>query len=218
MKKEIKSKTSILNSIVQDNIITITMYLHPIIYSDSEIVEEVIEGTIYTDRKGKYHTDVNPYREINGPLSEYGEELEPPISDEYNSFVSDCRQLVEAYGFTVIKQYRSEDSKKSEYIIVFGVDNTPYGAVVYDLRISAHPFDATFPEELKDYVLNYLQMNKILDESATKAGINFSIEKVTVGSVKHDTWDRAFNRLDRKLRNMRNSIKKQLNAIDRRNF
>lgn len=219
MKKEIKSTTSLLNSlnsILEDNIIRITMYLHPIIYADSAVVEEVIEGAIYIDKRNKYHTDVNPYREINGPLSAYGEELEPPISDEYNSFVKDCRQLVEAYGFTVITQYRSQESKKSEYIVVFGIDDTPCGAVIYDLRISDHPFDATFPEELKDYVLSYLQMNKILDESATKAGINFSVEKVTVGSVKHDTWDRAFNRLDRKLRNMRNNIQKQLKAIKSR--
>lgn len=215
MKKEIKSTESlltILNSISPDCIIRITMYLHPVVYSDSE----VIEGAMYTDDKGKYHTDINPYREINGPLSEYGEELQPPIADEYNSFIRDCRQLVEAYGFTIIKQYRSEESKKSEYIIIFGIDDTPYGAVIYDLRISDHPFDATFPDELKKYVLNYLQINKILDESATEAGINFTIEKVTVGSVKHDTWDRAFNRLDIKLRNIRNSIKKQLNAINNR--
>lgn len=215
MKKEIKSTVSlvdVINSISPDRIIRITMYLHPVVYVDSE----VIEGAMYVDRGGKNHTDVNPYREINGPLSEYGEELEPPISDEYDAFIRDCKQLVESYGFTIIKQYRSEESKKSEYIVVFGIDDTPYGAVIYDLRISDHPFDATFPDELKEYVLNYLQMNKILDESATEAGINFSVEKVTVGSVKHDTWDRAFNRLDRKLKNMRNSIKKQLNAIKNR--
>lgn len=201
MKKEIRSAEShltILNSISPDHIVRITMYLHPIIYSDSQ----VIEGAIYTDKKGKRHTDVNPYREINGPLSKYGDELEPPIEDEYNSFVEDCVQLVKAYGFTIITRYRSQDSKKSEYIVVFGIDDTPYGAIVYDLRISDHPFDATFPEELKEYVLKYLQMNKVLDESATAAGINFSIEKVTVGTTQNDRWDRAFNRLDRKLRDI----------------
>lgn len=216
MFKQIKSAQShlnILDSISPSCIIKITMYLHPIIYSDSE----AIEGAIYVDKKGKRHTDVNPYRELNGPLSKYGEELQPPIEDEYNSFVDDCAQLVKAYGFTIITRYRSDNSKKSEYIVVFGIDDTPYGAIVYDLRISDHPFDAKFPEELKEIVLNYLQMNKVLDESATAAGINFTVEKITVGLSKHDTWDKAFNRLDRKLRDMRNSVKKQLNAIKNRN-
>ena len=57
MRKEIKSTTSLLNSlnsILEHNIIRITMYLHPIIYADSEVVEEVIEGAIYTDKRGTY--------------------------------------------------------------------------------------------------------------------------------------------------------------------
>ena len=210
MKKHILSSTNrYLSNIPENNIIHIIMYLHPIVYADSE----AILGSIYQDEKQNYHTDINPNREINGPLSEYGDELEPPIEEEYNAFVDDCVDLVKAYGFTIIKRIRSTDSKKSEYIILFGIDDTPYGAIVYDLRISDHPFDATFPKELRSDVLKYLKMNKVLDESATEAGINFSVKKVTVGEVKHDTWDRAFNRLNRKLRDMRNSIKKQLNAI-----
>ena len=150
---------------------------------------------------------MNPDRRINGPLSDYGQELEPPIKDEYDKFVDDCIWLVKELGFTVIKRFRSTDSEKSEYVILFGIDNTPCGSIVYDLRISDHPLDATFPEELKDEALAFLQMKKVLDESATKAGINFRVEKVTVGSVANDSWDRAFDRLFNKLKLMKKRIK-----------
>ena len=119
--------------------------------------------------------------------------------------------LIREVGFTVIKQTRSEDSEKSEYVIIYGIDDTPCGTLVYDLRISDHPFDAQFPEELKDEVVQYLNIHKILDDTAAKAGIDFQVEKVTVGSVINDTWDRAFNRLYKKLKEIRRKIRVRLN-------
>lgn len=188
--------------------IHITMYLHPEIYSDSEAI---VCSVKWDNSRKKYYTDVNPYREINGPLSEYGQELEPPIKEEYDNFIEDCKWLIIDSGFTIITQYRSTDSKKSEYVVVFGMNDEPCGKLIYELRISDHPFHATFPEELKDEVVEYLKMTKVLDESATKAGINFQIEKVTVGSVKHDTWGRAFDRLSDVLDNIRRAVRKQIN-------
>ena len=82
----------------------------------------------------------------------------------------------------------------------------PCGTLVYELRLSNHPFDATFPEELKDAALQYLKINNILDGTATKAGIDFQIEKVTVGSVQNDSWERAFNRLYIRLKQIKNKI------------
>ena len=192
----------------QSNIIYLTIYLRPEIFINSEVVL----GSIQWDNiKKKYQTDVNPYRYINGPLSEYGEELEPPIREEYDEFIQDCLWLIDNAGFTIIKQETSQDSKKSEYVIVFGMEDDPCGTLVFDLRISDHPFDATFPEELKDEVIDLLKMDKVLDGSATKAGINFRIEKVTIGAVVNDSWSRAFDRLGNVLDKMRNRVRKQLN-------
>lgn len=190
-----------------EDTIHIVMYLYPIIYSDIAIYAT---GS-YNPEDRKYHTDVNPARIINGPLSGPGEELEPPISEEWESFIGDCIWLVKELGFTVIRTKRSDDSKKSEYIITYGIDKTPCGTIVYDLRISDHPFDATFPEELKDEALEYLKINNVLSGAATKEGIDFQVEKVTVGSVKDDSWDRAFNRVYNKLKLMRRKIRTRLN-------
>lgn len=185
-------------------VIHVVMYLRPEIYMNSALVTASVN---YDAKSRKYHTDVNPNRRINGPLSDYGQELEPPIKEEYDKFIDDCVWLVEELGFTVIKRFRSTDSEKSEYIILFGIDNQPCGLMVYDLRISDHPLDATFPEEFKDEALEFLEMQKVLNESATKAGINFRVEKVTVGSVANDSWDRAFDRLFNKLKQMKRRIK-----------
>ena len=210
MKKYIKTVDDIAEELAhglkQCNIIHVTMYLHPILYVDSQ---EITGSISWNKDDRRYHTDVNPYRVINGSLSEYGEELEPPIQWEYDHFVQDCVDLVEALGFTIIERYTSTTSNKSEYLLLFGMKDKPYGLIVYDLRISDHPFDASFPEELKDKALEYLTMNKVLDETATKAGINFQVEKVTVGVVQRDSWDRALNRLFDRLKRMKKSIQRQ---------
>lgn len=195
--------------IVRENTIRVVMYLRPEIYANSEVVTGAVH---YDSVRRKYQTDVNPYRRINGPLSDYGEELEPPIQDEYNEWIEDCVFLIQEAGFTILQRHRIDDSKKSEYIIVFGIRDTPCGSIIYDLRLSDHPLDATFPEELKEEVLEKLRIEHILDESATKAGINFRVEKVTVGSVKNDTWSRAFDRLGNILDKMRRTIRKRLNS------
>ena len=204
MKRHLKA-SQVLS--LDDNTLRITMYLYPLIYSDTNIF-----GSTYYDVKDKrYHTDVNPSRIINGPLSGPGEELEPPISDEWDDFVEDCKWLVNELGFTVIHSKRSDDSEKSEYIITYGIDDVPCGTIVYDLRLSDHPFDVTFPEDYKDKALEYLKMNNILDGTATKEGIDFQVEKVTVGSVELDSWDRAFNRVYLKLKEMRRKVRTRLN-------
>lgn len=193
--------------------IRVTMYLYPLLFENSKIV---LGSVSYNKSKRQYHTDVNPYRVINGPFTEWGNELEPPIKDEYESFLDDCRWLINEVGFTILKQYRSTESKKSEYIVVFGIGDKPCGSIVYELRISDHPLDVSFPEDIKDEVLELLKMNKVLDGSATKAGIDFAVEKVTVGVVINDTWDKAFNRLHTKLKQMKNSISKRNNSRNRK--
>lgn len=204
--KSILSNRKVVN--VDENTIHVTMYLKPEIFMNSGLVTASVN---YNNSDKKYHTDINPYASINGPLSNYGELLEPPIKEEYEAFIDDCIFLIEAAGFTIISKKTSTNSTKSRYILMFGMKDNPCGSVIFDLRISDHPFDVSFPEELKDEALEYLKMNKVLDESATKAGINFVVEKVTVGSVKNDTWDRAFGRLDRLLTRMRRRVRKELN-------
>ena len=118
--------------------------------------------------------------------------------------------LIKEAGFTIIDRHTSTSAEKSEYVVVFGIDNTPCGSLVYDICISDHPFDAKFPEELKGKALEYLKMENILDGTASKVGIDFSVEKVTIGSVKDDTWDRAFNRLHDVLKRLRNKVQLRL--------
>lgn len=193
-----------MKRIINSNIdnIYVLMYLQPIFYEDSEIFSAVS----FNRKTGRYITDINPDRVINGPLSGPGEELESPIKDEWEAFIDDCKFLVNEVGFTIIESYRSIESKKSEYVIMFGIDDTPCGSIIYDLRISDHPFPVTFPEEAKDKALEYLTMEKILDGSATKAGIDFKVIGVIVGGVKKDSWNRSINRLYNLLVRTRNKL------------
>lgn len=204
------------HNILEEDKIHIIMYLRPIIYEDSEFIVDAetskISAAVTQDSDGIYHTDVNPDRRLNGPLSKKGEVLGSPLREEWNSFLEDCRFLVKENGFTIIDHHLSEESEKSEYVLLFGMNDNPCGSLVYDLRISDHPFDVTFPEEYKDLALTYLKMNKVLDGTATKAGIDFCVEKVLVGNVKHDSWDKAFYRVDLKLRQIRRLIGKRLNS------
>lgn len=202
MKYYIQSKEVL---IPEENQLHVTIYLQPIFYEDSAIF-----ATVTTITKGReYHTDVNPRRILNGPLSGPGEELGSPLADEWDSFLDDCKFLIEEIGFTIISMERSDTSKKSEYFIVFGLKDRPCGYLVFDLRVSDHPFDATFPEEAKAEVLEYLKINKILTDEAARAGIDFKVESVLVGNVKNDSWDSAFKRLFLKLRGM----KRQVNTL-----
>ena len=155
MKKLVKQNIE-QSQVSAENTIHIVMYLYPIIYSDISIYATA--G--YSPDDKRYHTDINPARIINGPLSGPGEELEPPISEEWDGFIEDCKWLVKELGFTIIHSNRSDDSEKSEYVITYGVDKTPCGTIVYDLRLSDHPFDATFPDELKETAKSSHKRNK----------------------------------------------------------
>ncbi len=204
-------KRYIINTDNQDvETIQVTMYLQPIFYVNSEVF-----GAVSFDPKFRKYSSDNPSRIIDGPLSGPGEELQPPIRDEWNSFVEDCKSIIKDQGFTIISSTTSETSKKSEYVIMIGIENTLCGRFVFDLRISDHPFSASFPEEAKDEALKYLKMNKILDGSATKAGIDFQVVQVLVGSVKNDSWERALNRLYALLRRLRFKVRSRLNSEER---
>ncbi len=197
-----------MKKLVKDNTIKITMYLKPVFFENSPIF-----NTVTFDKKHhRYLTDINPERVMNGALSEYGEELEYPIRQEWDSFVEDCRFLIKELGFTIITQNTSEDSKKSEYTIIFGINDDPCGTLVFDLRISNHPFDATFPEELQNKAFEYLKVNKILDADIVKDRVSFLVEKVTVGGVANDSWNRAFNRVFITLKGIRDRIRARLNV------
>lgn len=190
------------------NTITVTMYLQPIVYYDSKI-----SAAVYIDEKGHYHTDVDLERIIDGPLSVKGQELENPVKKEFDEFKEDCVFLIKELGFTIIKQKTSTDSKKSEYILVFGIDDKPCGTLVYDIRISDHTIkELKFPEELKNEALEYLKMNHVVSGIAEKAGIDFSVKEIIVSGVKHDTWDRAFNRLYSLLKLLRKKVQIRLNS------
>lgn len=163
--------------------IQVTMYLHPIIYVCSEVL-------------GSDTADVSPDNMyINFPLPGNGEELEPPIKDEWGSFIWDCKFVIKEAGFTIIKSEPSDEFDRSECKITYGREDKPGGTIVCNLRISEHPFDAVFPEAYKEKVQEYFKENKILDGTATEAGIDFQVEKVIVDGVETDSWCNAISQL-----------------------
>ena len=200
MVKYIKTDKSNLQTI------NVTIFIEPIFYEDTPLIASV-------EKIGnKWITDNNPSRILNGPLSNSGQELEPPIKDEYERFIRDCKDMIQLSGFTIINSMRSTVSNKSEYVIFFGMNDEPYGKVVVELRISDHVLDKyEFPSYLRQKALEYLKMNKILDGSATEANIDFQIEKVVVGGIKNDTWARALIRLGNILDAVRVKIRKIIN-------
>lgn len=193
-----------MKRIILNDTVHVVMYLKPIIHQSSKIFSSVA----FNKNRNEAHTDVNPSRIINGPLSNAGEEIEPPLKDEFDKFKDDCVFLINELGFEILSRYTSTDSKKSEYVIIYGMKDDPCGTLVFDIRISDHSLDnMSFPEELKPKIFELLKMNNVLSGDATLAGIDFCIEKVTVGSVVDDTWDRAFNRLFDVLNRVRNKIR-----------
>lgn len=170
----------------------ITMYLHPLIYINSVFLGSAI-------------TDVTPDNKyINHPLPGDGEELEPPIKDEWKSFIRDCKFVVNEAGFTILKSEQNNAAKKSEHIITYGIENIPCGTVVCNLQVSENPFDVAFPEEYKEKVQEYLQENSILDGTARKAGIDFQVEQVTIDDIKTDSWCDVITKLYELMRNQMN--------------
>lgn len=186
--------------------INVSIFIEPIFYEDTPLIASI-------EKIGnKWITDNNPSRILNGPLSDSGQELEPPIKDEYERFIRDCKDMIKLSGFTIIDSMRSTVSNKSEYVIFFGMNDAPCGKVVVELRISDHVLDKyEFPPYVQQKALEYLKMNKIIDGSATEANIDFQIEKVVVGGIKNDTWARALVRLSNILDAVRVKIRKAIN-------
>ena len=196
-------KRYIRSTIKDDNTIRVTMYLEPVFYEDSEIFTAVS----YDPKVHRYNTDVNPQRVLNGPLNEKGEQLQPPISHEYEEFINDCKWLVKELGFHVLSEYRSQDSEKSEYVIVYGLKDIKCGTIIYDLRISDHFLEnLKFPDQIKSQIVELLKVENVLDGDATYAGIEFRVEQVVVGGVKNDSWNDAFHRLYNILKKMKSTI------------
>ena len=183
--------------------IHVQMFIRPIFYENSRIASSVE----FDKDKKKWVSDNNPSRIINGPLSGPGEELGSPISEEYDRFIEDCKFIIEQCGFIIIHSERSDTSNKSEYIWVFGMKNKPYGRLVFDFRISDHSLKGQqFPDSFKEKAKKYLTMNRILDGTAQEQGIDFQVDRVLVGNVGDDTWNRALNRLAGRLEVLKSRV------------
>ena len=142
----------------------VTIYLYPILYEGTKI--------------------------INGYLPEFGEELEPPIIEFWESVIRDCKFVTQAAGFTV-KRTNNNELMKPEVVLSFCKDPVVHGTMTVKLRVSDNPFDATFLEACKEIVLKYLNENSILDGIATKAGIDFQVEKVVTAGMTLAFWSDA---------------------------
>ena len=139
----------------------VTIYLYPILYEDTKI--------------------------INGYLPDFGEELESPIKECWESFIKDCKFVIQEAGFTV-KSINNKELMKPEVVLSYCKDHVVYGTMTVKLRVSDNPFDATFPEAYKEKVLEYLNENSILDGTAAKAGIDFQVEKVIAAGETLVYW------------------------------
>ena len=78
-----------------ENRIQVTVYLHPLLYVDSEVF--ISAATEMNLNK----TDTNNIF-INPPLPGLGEELENPIKDEWERFIRDCVFVTKEAGFSII--------------------------------------------------------------------------------------------------------------------
>ena len=183
--------------------IHVQMFIRPIFYENSRIASSVE----FDKDKEKWVSDNNPSRIINGPLSGPGEELGSPISEEYDRFIEDCKFIIEQCGFIIIHSERSDTSNRSEYIWVFGMKNKSYGRLVFDFRISDHALKGQqFPDSFKEKAKQYLTMNHILDGTAQEQGIDFQVDRVLVGNVRDDTWNRALNRVAGRLEVLKSRV------------
>lgn len=183
--------------------IHIQMFIKPIFYEDSRIASSVE----FDKHTKKWVSDNNPSRIINDALSGPGEELGSPISEEYDRFIDDCKFIIKQCGFIIIHSERSDTSNKSEYILMFGMKNKPYGRLVFDFRISDHALKGQqFPDSFKEKAKEYLTMNHILGGSAQEQGIDFQVDHVLVGNVHNDTWNKALNRLAGRLKILKSKV------------
>ena len=139
----------------------VTIYLYPILYESTKI--------------------------INGYLPDFGEELENPIKECWESIINDCKFVIQEAGFTV-KSINNNELMKSEVVLSYCKGHVVYGSMTVNLRISDDPLDSTFPEVYKEKVLEHLNENSILDGTAAKAGIDFQVEKVVVAGVTLPFW------------------------------
>ena len=187
----------------KDNILTITFCTNPIV-----VAPRPIAATKYYDPKDKrYHTDINPNRVIEGPLSDENVPLTGDLADEWKLYIDDCHDLIETVGFIIFDQDPAPQSPKSHYFILYGMKDAPFGLLVFDLRISDHSnSDIEFPVSSMQDAYNKLKKLGIIDPAVALDDIAFPVENVLVGSVKHDSWDRAFNRLYNHLQKMRRKV------------
>lgn len=184
-------------------VIHIQMFIKPIFYEDSRIASSVE----FDKHTKKWVSDNNPSRIINDALSGPGEELGSPISEEYDRFIDDCKFIIKQCGFIIIHSERSDTSNKSEYVLMFGMKNKPYGRLVFDFRISDHALKGQqFPDSFKEKAKEYLTMNHILGGSAQEQGIDFQVDKVLIGNVHNDTWNKALNRLAGRLKILKSKV------------
>lgn len=186
-----------------NNVLTVTFCINATVVAPMPIA-----ATKYYNPKDKrYHTDVNPKRVIEGPLSDENVPLVGDLANEWNLYIADCRDLIETVGFIVLDQDPIPQSPKSHYFIVYGMKDQPFGLLVFDLRISDHSnSDLEFPVSSMQDAYAKLKKFGVIDNAVTMDDIEFSVENVLVGSVKHDTWDRVFNRLYNYLQKMKRSV------------
>lgn len=160
-------------------ILHVTIYLKPLIYKDSEICSAYYN----------VFPEDSSYEIVNGTLFGPEEELENPVGDTICRMIcEDSTFLIKECGFDIMEVSTHIDAAKYRKSIIYGLNNTKCRKIIVDVRVSKSAFDSTFPEELKKESLAYLTMDKVMDGSATAKGIDFTIEKVTVGLRRYLTW------------------------------
>ena len=181
-----------------NNTIHITVYLHPLLYHNSE----VFGGYAFDEKKLKCDPNsISTFKGfVNAPLDCEGEQLGNPVADEWEHYIKDLTWYIKFFGFRISTCERKDDPEKSECMIVFGSKDDDYSeTIVCDLKMSENPFDEDFPEIFKDKVLEYLTIDKVLDGTAKEAGIDFQIERTT---VQFESWHDAIGSVIIKLKDL----------------
>ncbi len=184
----------------------ISVYLKPLIYKNSEI----LNGVLFDESAYKSIPESNAIYMLNAPSGD-GEELENPLECEFDSFAEDCKWLANEAGLTVTETERTAESDRILYTVTVGRSEAQYCSIYLEIKISGTPFDESFPEDYKATVLEHITPEKLLDGVTVAAGIDFQVAKVTVDKAEESSWwqslDRIFDKLKYCLRGNENGNK-----------
>ena len=194
--------------------ITVTLFIKPILYEDSEVFSAV-ELVSAAERKRKdalqFYEEPLYARAIKGSPFDPAEELEFPIRCAYERFLEDCEFIGKNTGFQILDRRQTVGSKKAECRFTLGVGHTPCGTFVFAFCVSERALAAyKLPKAWKLAVSACLEMDKILSDDFRKYRMNLAPDKIVVGRATYASWDQALDALWERFAWLKRKAKKRL--------